>query len=329
MPWLSRKNVHSWIAPGLTSLIFLVPLVFLIPYATSYGTTKVPLGTLIMNLCKFGQTTQQFAALDYTYCLLVPPIVAYLVFLKKDEIAAAPLQGTRTGFWLLLLGVFVYWFGIRAEMQYYGYAAIQILLAGIVLWFWGWAVFRKLLFPWAFFLFAWPMPFLDPIIAFPLRMIMSGLAGKILNLVGIPTIQNGTGLLSAADPATGLAMGARFHIDIADPCSGIRSLFALLMFSALLAYLFVPKLWQQWALFLAAFPLAILGNLCRVLLLVMGCILFGSNFAIGTDENPSNYHEGCGFVVYAVALGIEFLLAELISRYSRPKSTSAPLAATA
>jgi exosortase len=209
---------------------------------------------------------------------------------------------------------------MRAENQYFGYAAVQILLAGVILWLWGWPVFRILLFPWAFFIFAYPMPFLDPIIAFPLRMHMSNMAGHILPAIGIPCIQSGTGLLSPADALHGIPIGARFQIDIAEPCSGIRSLFALLMFSALFGYLFLPKLWQQWVIFLSAFPLAILGNLARVVMLVIGSILFGSAFAIGTTENPSWFHEGCGFLVYGVALGMEFVIASLLTR----KWTSAP-----
>ncbi len=48
-------------------------------------------------------------------------------------------------------------------------------------------------------------------------------------------------------------------------------------------------------IFLSAFPLAILGNLARVIMLVFGSIFFGSAFAIGTTEDPSWFHEGCGF----------------------------------
>ena len=94
----------------------------------------------------------------------------------------------------------------------------------------------------------------------------------------------------------------------------MRSLFALLMFSALFGYLFLPRLWQQWVIFLSAFPLAILGNLVRVILLVLGSIWFGSDFAIGKDDNPSWYHEGAGYLIYAVALGSEYGLASLLTR---------------
>jgi exosortase/archaeosortase family protein len=132
--------------------------------------------------------------------------------------------------------------------------------------------------------------------------------------MGVPCLQSGTGLLSPGDTLHNVPVGARFQIDIADPCSGIRSLFALLMFSALFGYLFVPRLWQQWLVFLSAFPLAILGNLVRVILLVLGSIWFGSAFAIGTNDQPSAFHEGCGFAVYGVALGTEVLLASLLTR---------------
>ena len=325
---VSRKFIQIWAAPLLTIGALLVPLFLLIPYAASYGSFKRSLGMLIYSLCNFGGNKGEGRALDYSYCLLVPPIVLYLIYLKKDEIVRLPLEGSRWGLLVLLIGFFVYWFGIRAEMQYFGYASIQILLAGVVLWFWGVPLFRKLLFPWGFCLFAWPMPFLDPIIALRMRVIMNELAHHLLSIVGIPNVQSGTALYSAPDPIAGLAMGARFQIDIADPCSGIRSLFALLMFSALFAYLFVPRLWQQWTLFLAAFPLAIVGNVCRVVLLVFGCLLFGAPFAIGTDDAPSNYHEGCGFAIYAVALGLEFLLAEIMMRIwgrtKAPEKMSAP-----
>jgi exosortase/archaeosortase family protein len=86
------------------------------------------------------------------------------------------------------------------------------------------------------------------------------------------------------------------------------------MFSALFGYLFLPRLWQQWVVFLSAFPLAILGNLVRVVMLVLGSICFGSAFAIGTADEPSWFHEGCGFLIYGVALGAEFGLASLLTR---------------
>jgi exosortase len=312
---LIGSNLHRWLIPFASAVIFFALTAFIIPYAQSLYEVKKSVAGLIYALCSFGNTSDnQSASLDFTYCIFVPPIAGYLVYLRWGELKAAPIQRSNFGAVVLLAGVLVYWFGMRANNQYFGYAALQILLAGVILWLWGWAVFRLLLFPWAFIMFTWPLPFLDPIIAFPLRLAMSTMASHLLPIIGIPCVQSGTALLSPADTVHNIAMGTSFQIDIADPCSGIRSLFALLMFSALFGYLFVPKMWQQWIIFLSAFPLAIVGNLARVIMLVLGSTFFGSAFAIGTTKDPSWFHEGCGFLIYGVALGMEFLLASLLTR---------------
>jgi exosortase len=319
MERLAGSPLRRWWIPLASGAIFFFVVAFLIPYSSSLWAAKKSLAGLILAMSTFGQSTESLASLDFTYCLFVPFIFAYLVYLRWNDLERAPLRQGNLGLGLIILGVLVYWFGMRAENQYFGYASLQILLAGVILWLWGWAVFRILLFPWAFFIFAWPVPFLDPIIAFPLRMVMSTMASHLLPMIGIPCLQSGTALLSPPDILHSVPVGAGFQIDIADPCSGIRSLFALLMFSALFGYLFLPRLWQQWIVFLSAFPLAILGNLSRVIMLVLGSIFFGSAFAIGTTDHPSWFHEGCGFLVYAVALGMECVLASLLTRkWRRP-----------
>jgi exosortase len=314
MEQLGDSYLRRWWIPLACCLAFFAVIAFLIPYSSSLWAVKLTLAGLIRHMCAFGNAAQKDAPFDYTYCLFVPPIFAYLVYLKWDVLKKTPIQGSYLGLAVIALGTFLYWFGLRSENQYFGYISLQILLCGLILWLWGTPVFRLLVFPCAFFVFAWPVPFLDPIIAFPMRLTMSSMASHLLPIIGIPCVQNGTGLLSPADPLHNIALGSRFQIDIADPCSGIRSLFALLMFSALFAHLFVERLWQQWVVFLSAFPLAILGNLVRVILLVIGSILFGSAFAIGTNDEPSWYHEGCGFAVYGVALGTEIFIASLLAR---------------
>jgi len=321
---VSNKLLRGWLLPLVTAVIFFYALLFRIPYSESLGEIKRSLGGLVMDLCTGPGTT----SMDYSYCLFVPFIFAYLIFVRWEQIACQSIQGNNAGMGLILAGLLLYWLGLRAEIQYFGYAAVQLLMIGVIVWLWGWAVFRKLLFPWAFFAFVWPMPFLEPIVAFPLRMVMSHLAGDSLNILGIPTVQNGTSLISAPDPVAGLSIGARFQIDIADPCSGLRSLFALLMCSALYSYLFLNRFWQQWLVFLSAIPLAIVGNLVRVIMLTIGSIWFGTSFAIGTDEKPSYFHETAGFVVFAVALGLEVLLGTLLTmkwnRSERPPVTTSP-----
>jgi EpsI family protein len=250
-------------------------------------------------------------------------MVAYLIFEKRSQLIRTPLRSANAAIVWILLGLLFFWIGSRAGKQYVGCAGIQILLLGVIYWFWGGALFRSLLFTWAIICFAWPLPFLDTAVAFPLRMIVSHVAYYALNLIAIPTIQNGTALLSAPGSA-GLPVGARFQIDIADPCSGLHSLLPLLMFSTFYCYTFLPKRWQQWTVFLSAIPFTIAGNVVRILMLVLGSMAWGNSFAIGTNDVPSWFHEACGFAVFVMVLGLECLFGSLliaVGRYgSKPSS---------
>ena len=299
------KVVRTWIVPLAAMLVFFYVLVYTIPYATGYGWVKIPLGALLGQL---------WAIPDWGHALLAPFACLGILCFKYKEILAAPIRGSvGWGGGLILLGVFVYCIGLKAETQYFGYAAIQILLGGLILWFWGFRVFSVMSFAWLLFLFTWPMPFLDGMVALPLRVFMSHVSCGLLNLLGTHTVQNGTGLFSAADPALGLNFGQKFSIDIQDPCSGLHSLFALTMISALTGYLTLTNVFLRWILFFAAIPLAIAGNMCRILMLVWGSEAFGTSFAVGTEENPSAFHMGCGYVVYLVAVILLFALVMLFN----------------
>jgi exosortase len=296
--WTTR---YPWLFPSAVTACLLAILLFLFPYNSGDSSINSPLGFALWSIWTSSGTDTQ----DHTYCLLVPLMLGYLIYEKGGQIARMTPRGDSRAIVAIVLGLVLFWIGSRAGKQYIGCAGIQVLLFGLINWFWGWAVFRRLLFAWAIVAFAWPLPFLDTAVAFPLRMIVSHAAFYTLNLIGIPTTQDGTALLSA--PAAALTLGAHFQIDIADPCSGLHSLLPLLMFSAFYCYFFFHRRWQQWTVFFSAIPFTIAGNVVRILLLVIGCLLWGSPFAVGTNDEPSAYHEGCGFVVFIVVLGLECL----------------------
>jgi exosortase/archaeosortase family protein len=132
---------------------------------------------------------------------------------------------------------------------------------------------------------------------------MSGMSVSVMNVFGLATVQNGTGIFSAPNPTVNKAAGDLFRVDVADPCSGIRSLFALMMISAIYANFALKSPWKRIVLILSAVPLAIAGNLVRILLLTLGIVSLGAPTAIGTMEEPTWFHEGAGFAVFLVALG--------------------------
>ena len=308
------SRIANWVLPFVVCLGACYVLFAQLPYAVGYGKYTVSLLEMTRTLW--------FGFSDWTHGILVFPLIAVILFLKRKELGQIPVKGSWLGLPVLLLAVLLYWFGYLTDLQYVGYLAIQTFVAGLVLWFLGNRFFRRIFFIWVFLLFAWPFVFLDQYVSFPLRLFMSSMSGHFLNLIGVPTVREGTAILSAADPAAGLANGQRFSVDIADPCSGIHSLFALTMISALYAIVVFRRWWQILLIVASAFPLAVFGNFCRILMLTFGAILFGSDFAIGSEQNPTWFHTGAGYLVYVAALGGILLVGWLVGKIDHAGSAN-------
>ncbi|MFZ4484053.1 MAG: exosortase [Chthoniobacterales bacterium] len=277
------------------------------PYASGYGATRVHMFEFMSYVWKRP---------EWEHCWLVPLAVIGLVSYRRKELAALPVRGSWVGLAALLGALFVYWVGYLADNIYLGYIALLAFAGATVLWLLGWGWLRTLAFPIAFLAFMFPLPFMDSSLAFPLRILMSTVSVGFLNLIGLSCLQSGTAIISAADIATGLAAGQRFAVDVADPCSGIRSLFALMMVSALYGYLVMDRAWQKWVIFLASVPLAVAGNFARIIMLTLGTITLGTDTAIGSLEKPTFFHMASGFLVFAVALGGMLLLGSLLQRFT-------------
>jgi len=290
----SRDNSYINVYGAVFASLIILGWFLFSPFAIGYNYERISIAHQLSLLWKLE---------DWQHCWLVVFAIAAIVYFNRQSLAKIPIKGSSFGAIPLAIGVAFFWVGYRVDNIYIGYASIQCLLAGLIIWFLGFSWFKALLFPWGMVVFMWPLLFLDSVIAFPLRTIMSKASVVVLNFIGVPVILQGTGILSAPDILTGMKAGQRFSVDVADPCSGIRSLFALMMVSALYGYFTLNGWWKKWILFLCSIPLAIFGNLCRILMLTFGTMAMGPAVAIGTLENPSTFHMAAGYLVFAVALG--------------------------
>jgi exosortase len=240
---------------------------------------------------------------DWHHGMIVPLISVGLILHRAKELEKVVIQPSGWGVLGVVAALALFWVGYKIDITIVGFLSLQMMIGGLILWLFGWEMMKAVAFPYAFLMFAYPFYFLDTIVAFPLRGLMCQMSQLFLNLVGVDTLRVGTALVSAPDYAKGLAQGQRFALDVATPCSGIRSLFALMMVSALYAHLTLQKGWQKWFLFLLSPALAVLGNFARMVMLTLGTILLGSAVAIGTEEHPTTFHMAAGFFVFVVALG--------------------------
>jgi exosortase len=216
-----------------SSSVVLAVLVFCVPYAQGYIGGRVTLAQSLRNLWGNEQ---------WLHCWLVLPAIGIILYVQRKELARLSTRGTVWGLGILFAAFVLYWVGYRVQNYYLGFLSIHLIVGGLILWIGGWTWFSALAFAYGFLVFVWPFYFLDNTITFPLRMIMAKASAVVLNLIGAPVIVQGTGVISAPEPPIGLQAGERFRIDVADPCSGIRSLFALMMIAALYGH-FALKTW--------------------------------------------------------------------------------------
>jgi exosortase len=226
---------------------------------------------------------------DLSHGWFIPLVSAAAVWWNRRRLAAAPRQQNRLGLVLLAASLLLYLVGVRIQQTRLTLLSlIGILWAG-PLYFWGWQVARELIFPAAYLLFCIPMSFLDSI-TFPLRLFASATAAGVLNGLGIAVQRLGTAIYSPA--------GGGISMDVADPCSGLRYLLAMTALTAAYAYFTQRTLLKKWLLFLASVPVAVAGNVARIVAIGVVAAAWGNDAAMGL------YHNYSGYVVFSVAIGL-------------------------
>lgn len=296
---LSRRQRLLACLPEALALAAFAWLVFVVPYAAGYGDHRRTIFEWLIGSWK--DPTWQHGA-------LAPVIAGFLVWRRRRELAALKPEPSVWGLVLMVACLVVYWCGYRGNFYYLGYFALQLLVAAVVLWLWGWQCLQRVGFAWLVLCFAWPYLFLEDTLAFKLRHLMVTATVGLLDATGVHVVQDGTRIISAA--AEGRAQGAWFSLNVDGPCSGLRSLFALTMVGMLFGWFRQRSTWRRALLFALSVPLAILANMVRILLLIGGSVAFGMEFAVGRgEEYTSNFHLIAGVIVFVVALG-GLLLAE-------------------
>ncbi|WP_044891464.1 exosortase/archaeosortase family protein [Opitutus terrae] len=207
-----------------------------------------------------------------------------------DEGVAAPAAAMVAGLGLHALG-FV------AQQTRISIVAVLLFTWGVLRLGGGRRWGRAALFPLAFMLFAIPVNVLDSL-GFWLRMWVVDAAGAIAHLGGVDVVRSGTQLFSP---------DGSYQYDVAAACSGVRSLVALAALSLLIGYLNFRSWWRRALVFALCFPLTYLGNLTRVLVIIVAAELGGQAWG-------ERAHEVMGFGVFVIVLGGVAAAAKLLQR---------------
>ncbi|MFC1497327.1 exosortase/archaeosortase family protein [Verrucomicrobiota bacterium] len=234
---------------------------------------------------------------DLSHCWIIPLVSVFIIWRKRKEFVSAPKKTNVIGFVIIVLSLTLHWFGFKAQLTRLSLLSLIGLLWGIPFYLYGKNIARLLLFPCAYLVFCIPLSFLNNITV-PLRIIVSSSACFILNGLGIVSVRTGTMISSS--------IAGGFNFDVADACSGLRSLLAITALTAAYAYFTQRKVWKQWLLFVMAVPLAIAGNIVRILSIALVAVLFGQEKAVAV------YHDLSGLIVFLAAVLLMVGFGELI-----------------
>jgi exosortase len=235
----------------------------------------------------------------------VPLVAGYIAWRRKDLLLATPRSSS---IWGLLL---VIWAGLQALAATLGAelftARLAIVMAvfGAVLFTNGKQRLRILLFPLLLLLFMIPIPqILYARLTLSLQILASELGEFLISAMGIPVMRTGN-LLQLPSQT----------LDIADACSGIRSLLSLGFLSLVYAYLTDKRPWMRWALLAATVPIAIGANAIRV-------AVTGLLSEIDIKLAQGTFHEMEGYIVFVVAVIALLVTHRLVSFAARKFSKS-------
>ena len=225
---------------------------------------------------------------NFSHGFFVPLLSAYLVWQKKDEVASLPLKPSWWGLVVMVGAAGILVLGILGAELFLSRSSFILLLGGLVIFFWGWARFRALIFPWAFLFLMVPLPTLVMNeIMLPLQFFASNLAAGLLGLLGAPVLRDGN-----------VIQLPTMSLEVVEACSGIRSLVSLITLAVIYAYLLEKDKVIQVLLVLCAVPIAIAANGLRI----MGTGLAGTYWS--PDKAEGFFHEFSGWVIFLLSLAL-------------------------
>ncbi len=236
---------------------------------------------------------------DLSYGWYVPLFSLYVLWRERCELVRSLGDPSLAGLVLLVPSFFIGFLGVRGSQIRFEILGVVGMLISLPWIFFGRATAKRVLFPALFLLFCMPLhSFLD-VVTIHLRQLAVSVAYGAMKGVGVDVIRHGTMLLSPS---------GTFSIDVAEPCSGLRSLFAMAALTAGYAY-FTQTTWlRRGLLFALALPIAVAGNVARILSIVMIAATCSPDFATGF------YHDYSGYVVFLVAIVLMVACGELVTK---------------
>jgi exosortase D (VPLPA-CTERM-specific) len=257
---------------------------------------------------------------NYSHGLLVPFVIVFIVWSQRELLAASIKKSDLGLAWVgVIIAILLLLAGTLGAELFSQRISLVVMLAAVVVYFFGRKVLSLLAVPFALLLLAIPIPqIVFNRIALPLQMLASQMAVWGIRLFSVPTVRKGN--VIDILPNGGIQP---ISLEVVEACSGIRSLMTLVTLALVLAYFTRSRdgggfanfsrsdLVRAALLMIAAVPIAVLTNATRVT--ATGVM----TFEYGKQATEATIHDASGWLVYVVALvlliGVNFGLKSLLN----------------
>jgi exosortase len=233
---------------------------------------------------------------NFSHGFFVPAFSLFVLWQDRAHLLSLARRPSFWGLPIIILGLCVLVVGSLGAELFLSRVSFLVVIAGLVIFFLGWHYLRAVLFPWAFLLLMIPIPaIIFNQITFPLQILASKVAANVLPLAGVPVLREGNIINLPAMP-----------LEVAQACSGIRSLLSLGTLAVIYGYLMETRNWMRTVLALASIPIAVVANSLRIV---------GTGLLVqywDPDKAEGFFHAFSGWLIFIVSLALLFLLHHLL-----------------
>ncbi len=235
---------------------------------------------------------------NYSHGFLVPLISGYLIWKKRKELSEIAKSTQNLGLIPIIAGVLLFILGNAASEYFTVRFSMVMILFGLVHYYYGNLFIRRVWFEILFLLFMIPIPYVIYFSAtFPMQLLASKVTVFLLDGLGMPVIRQGN-IIHLANQS----------LEVAEACSGLRSLISLLALGAIYGYLTQKRFSGKIILFLSTIPIAMIGNIFRVFITSIIVYTFEA------DVTAEPIHSTMGASVFVVAFVLLLIFGTILKR---------------
>ena len=233
---------------------------------------------------------------NYSHGFFVPFIAGYFLYRHREELAASRIAPSNLGFPVIILALIQFTVASLCMEYFTLRSSLVVLIAGLVLYFFGTGIFKKAFFSIILLVFMVPLPqILYNAVSLPLKTLATKSAVGFMQVIGMTVMREGN-----------IIMLPNATLEVVEACSGIRSLLSLLTLSTAYAFLLKTSPLKRMLIIIFAVPLAIFMNALRVIETGILVQKWGAVMAQGF------YHGLAGIMVFMVSMLLLMLIGKLL-----------------